>query len=153
VIGCTKLKLFTLSFVVITFVLPDSGITTRKSSNQDPAMKRKITVVDDETDLRNLLRLTLSMAGYDVEVFSNGEDFVNQSNFNSDLYIIDIDLGKMTGLDVCRFLKSSKATGPVIMISADPEIRSLAEEACADGSLAKPFSQSGLLQKIDSYLK
>jgi DNA-binding response OmpR family regulator len=115
-------------------------------------MKKKITVIDDETDLRNLLRVMLLSAGYQVEVFSTGEDFLNQSRIDSDFYIVDIDLGKMTGLDVCRFLKSSKARGPVILISADPEIRSLAENACADGSLSKPFSQNELLQKISSYI-
>jgi DNA-binding response OmpR family regulator len=116
-------------------------------------MKKKITVVDDETDLRNLLRLTLSAAGFDVDIFSNGEEFISQSKMDSDCYIVDIDLGKMTGLDVCQYLKAAKARGPVILISADPEIRSLAESACADGSLSKPFTQAELIHKIDSYLK
>jgi DNA-binding response OmpR family regulator len=116
-------------------------------------MKKKITVVDDETDLRNLLRLTLLSAGYDVELYSNGEEFIAQSKMDSDFYIVDIDLGKMTGLEVCQYLKAAKAKGPVVLISADPEIRSLAEKACADGALSKPFTQAELIRNINLYLR
>jgi DNA-binding response OmpR family regulator len=116
-------------------------------------MKEKITIVEDDDDLRSLLKLMLEAAGYDVDVRSDGNDFFNKSSDRSDLYIIDLNLGGINGLDLCKQLKGQiKNNTPVIMISANPDVRQLAKDACADDTLSKPFTSKELLAKITQYL-
>jgi DNA-binding response OmpR family regulator len=117
-------------------------------------MKEKITVIDDDMDLRNLLGLALEMDGFDV-TFSNGVEFMNSFNETSvsGFYIIDVNLGGISGPEICKYLKSFQAihNSYVILISANPELHQFADESAADGYLLKPFSQKELLTKIKSY--
>lgn len=117
-------------------------------------MKRKITVIDDDIDLRNLLRRALQSKGFEVELFSSANDLMKAHHDSSNLYIIDINLNGISGLDLCRQLKGADATKdvPVLIISAHPEILTLAKDACADDSLTKPFTQKELLDKIGKFV-
>lgn len=110
----------------------------------------RITIVDDDKDSRNLLQVFLRNQQFIVETFSTAESFFADGVLNSDLYIIDINLGGISGIEVCEKLKSSPETQPrkVLIISAHPEIEKLSREACADDYLPRPFSQSLLLAKI-----
>lgn len=121
--------------------------------------KKKITIIDDDSDLRNLLLVVLRFYNFEVEIFSSGEEFLARHKESSpkdfpDLYIIDINLGGINGIDLCRNLKTSPVTKsvPVIIISAHPEIEKLAKDVCADESLAKPFSQKILKDVISKYV-
>ena len=116
---------------------------------------KKITIVDDDSDLRDLLQVVLRFNDFKVEVFSNGEDFITNHKGETNLYIIDINLGGITGLDICKDLKNNDRTRhiPIIVISAHPEIEKLAKEVCADASLPKPFSQKTRIELISFYLQ
>ena len=61
----------------------------------------------------------------------------------------------MDGLDICRFLKSKEQTKvtPIIMLSANPNIGTLAFEAGADDYLEKPFKIKVLMDKMDKLIK
>src|SRR5262245_33502315 len=104
-------------------------------------MKKKITIIDDDDDLRTLMGLTLSSAGYEVKTYSGGSVLEDQAAETSHLYIIDINLGgKKSGLDLCKQIKDRDINGKapiVIIISAHPDVRQLAMEACADDTLPK----------------
>jgi DNA-binding response OmpR family regulator len=115
---------------------------------------KKITIVDDDPDLRNILQVVLRSNEYAVEVFQSGEDFLKRYTGTSDLFIIDINLGGISGIEICNNLKQQAATKdvPVIIISAHPEIEKLAKEVCADDSLTKPFTQNSLLRLVLRYL-
>ncbi|HYG01639.1 MAG TPA: response regulator, partial [Chryseosolibacter sp.] len=80
------------------------------------------------------------------------EEFLEQqSKLNpSDLYIIDLNLGGMTGDRLCMHLKNAADTTGcrVLLISANPEIQQLATESGADGFIFKPFSQKELVSRI-----
>jgi DNA-binding response OmpR family regulator len=117
-------------------------------------MKKKITIIDDDSDLRNLLKIILGIEGFDVSAYSNGDDFFKHNHGAADLYIIDINLGGISGLEMCRHLKSQENAKDscVILISANPEIRSMAESVCADDTLAKPFNQKELIRKVRQHL-
>jgi DNA-binding response OmpR family regulator len=115
---------------------------------------KKITVIDDDVDLRDLLRRLLQFQGFEVTLFSSGNELLNDQSavhaLTCDLFIIDINLAGLSGLDLCRHLKSRKdtQTTPVMIISAHPELPALAKDVRADEALTKPFSRSDLMEKI-----
>jgi DNA-binding response OmpR family regulator len=115
-------------------------------------MKGRITVIDDDADLRSLLQLTLKMKGFDVSAYANGDEFLSASRRlePSDLYVIDINLGGITGFEICSYIKSEMHTfNPVvILISANPEVQELAKLATADDYMLKPFSQKELIERV-----
>jgi DNA-binding response OmpR family regulator len=119
-------------------------------------MKGRITVIDDDKDLRSLLQIALRIEGFDVVCFANGSEFMEAINTteSSDLYIIDINLGGISGFELCQYLKSFATTSQsvVILISANPEVQQLSREVKADDYLLKPFSQKDLMQKIMNLL-
>jgi DNA-binding response OmpR family regulator len=120
-------------------------------------MKKKLTVIDDDHDLRNLLQIALRNEGYEVVTFSNGKEFLDNVGESSpaDLCIIDINLGGISGNDVCKELKTMEKTKskPVILISANPDVQQLAIQAPADDFLIKPISIKILLEKIHRLTK
>lgn len=119
-------------------------------------MKQRITVIDDDVDLRNLLQIALKIEGFDVQTFSNGDEFLQlrHSKSESDLYIIDINLGGISGTELCTILKAdSNLIKPLVMlISANPEIEQLATDAGADSWILKPVTQKELINRISEIL-
>jgi CheY-like chemotaxis protein len=71
-----------------------------------------------------------------------------------DLFLLDKQLSGVDGIDICRYLKEQKATShlPVIMISANPNIGKLSEEAGADAYIEKPFEVKHLLEMVERYI-
>ncbi|MBT1703967.1 response regulator transcription factor [Chryseosolibacter indicus] len=119
-------------------------------------MKQRITVIDDDFDLRSLLQIALKTEGFDVEAFSNGDEFFQSQSpsGSTDLYIIDINLGGISGTEICKVLKSTnKEVKPlVLLISANPEIQQLATDAGADSWILKPVTQKELISRVDLLL-
>lgn len=115
---------------------------------------KKIAIIEDDADLRNLLRIILTAEGYVVEVYADGHSHMDGETSLADLYVMDINLGRISGLDLCRLLKGKSQTKkiPVIIISANAELRTLADEAGADDTLPKPFTTDQLLTKIRAHL-
>jgi DNA-binding response OmpR family regulator len=119
-------------------------------------MKGKITVIDDDKDLRSLLQIALRIEGFEVTGFANGTEFLDTMNdaVGSDLYVIDINLGGISGFELCEYLKNHVHTknASVILISANPEVQQLSSDVRADDHLLKPFSQKELIHKITNLL-
>jgi two-component system response regulator MtrA len=114
-------------------------------------IKNRITVIEDDPDLRQLVTLVLKSAGYDVIAKSDGANLFPSSGV-TDLYLIDCNLGAISGLDLCRRIKDEVNDACVIVVSANPDLRALATDACADDALPKPFNTKELLRKISEYL-
>lgn len=117
-------------------------------------VKTRITIIEDDDDLRGLMCVPLRAAGYDVIALSDGSNLLGERESLSHLYLIDLNLGAISGLEICKGIKSlkySEGTPVVIIISANPDIRQMAAEARADDTLSKPFSAKALLNKISSY--
>jgi two-component system, OmpR family, phosphate regulon response regulator PhoB len=119
---------------------------------------RKITIIEDDDDLRKLIQRNLEVEGFAVEALPDGHRILSSNGVPyaySDLYLIDIDLNGTSGLDICRFIKSKAETRmiPVVMVSANAELKSLSKAACADDILAKPFDKNSLLTKIKNLLR
>jgi DNA-binding response OmpR family regulator len=130
------------------------AITERPLKITDLKIKNRVTVIEDNADLLQLVTLILKNAGYNVVSRSNGAGLLTSQEGMADLYLIDSNLGGASGLDLCRAIKeAAREVAPkIIMVSANPDLRALAMEACADDTLPKPFNTKELLRKVSEYL-
>ena len=117
-------------------------------------MKKKITVMDDEEDSLTLMGLILSRNGYDVKTDLTGAVLDSINDENTDLLILDINLGYKNGKDICRELKLHPNTRdiPVILTSAIKELPEISEACGAKDYLGKPFISTDLLGKVKTSL-
>lgn len=124
----------------------------------DCAMNKKILVVDDESDVVNLIAANLKAAGFTVAKAADGAEAIEQvDEVHPALVILDLMLPKMSGLEVCKKLKgdSSTANIPVLILTAKAEEvdRIVGLELGADDYLTKPFSPRELVLRVRSILR
>jgi DNA-binding response OmpR family regulator len=114
----------------------------------------KIIVTEDDPAIQNIFELILEKAGFEVVLEPDGMALICGQFEPPDLFVIDKQLSGVSGLDVCRHLKSSLNTGhiPIIMVSASPSTEALALEAGADDFLEKPFRKKDLLALVSKHL-
>lgn len=117
----------------------------------------KILIVDDDAQNREIVKLRLQQAGFDVQEAVNGEEGVNAAQENPpDMIVLDVMMPKLDGWQVCRLLKSDFRTKkiPVIMLTArNQQIEELRGwESGADEYLTKPCDYKVLLEKIGGLL-
>lgn len=122
------------------------------------ADKPCVLLVEDEPAQREILRYNLSSEGYDVTMAENGDDaLILVDEVSPDLVLLDWMLPGVSGIEICRRLKTRKETRsiPVIMLSARSEevdrVRGL--ETGADDYVVKPFSVSELMARIRTQLR
>ncbi len=116
----------------------------------------KILVVDDEPDLLEHLRETLTSQKYDVDTADNGESALDKLFDNLyDLIILDIMLPKVDGLVILREIRKANIETPVLMLTAkgtvEDKIKGL--DYGADDYLAKPFAVAELMARIRSLFR
>ncbi|HDS16138.1 MAG TPA: response regulator [Proteobacteria bacterium] len=120
--------------------------------------KIKIVVVEDETDIREVLAYNLEREGYQVATASDGEHGVQLiRELLPDLVLLDLMLPGLDGLQVCKRVKNEEQTHdiPIIMVSAKGEESDivLGLELGADDYITKPFSTRELLARINAVLR
>jgi DNA-binding response OmpR family regulator len=113
----------------------------------------RVLVVEDERDVAELIRYTLSKEGYDVLVTGSGTDAVKQAReARPDIVLLDIMVPHLNGWEVCRRLKQDSETRgiPVIMVTGRVEEgdKVLGFEMGADDYVTKPFSPRELLARV-----
>lgn len=117
---------------------------------------RKILVVDDDPDLRDLLTLGLTQAGYSVITAANGRDALDQARSGPDLIVLDLVLPEMDGFTVCHSLKRNRETAaiPVLLLTGltSQLTRFAGLESGANEFLTKPVTLDELLAKIRGML-
>lgn len=117
----------------------------------------KILVVDDEKNIRELIKFNLESAGFTVELASDGGEALASLDETIDLIVLDLMLPVMDGLSVCRQIRnnSNYKTIPIIMLTAKGEEvdRILGLEMGADDYLTKPFSPRELVARIKAILR
>jgi DNA-binding response OmpR family regulator len=116
-------------------------------------MKKKILVVDDEEDIRNLAKQMLEMEGYEVIMASDGKEALSIAEKEApDLILLDVVMPGMDGFEVCKILKSqqkTRSTPVVIFTVLDSEAhKKRGRDAGADGYAAKPFKIEALLAEV-----
>ena len=117
---------------------------------------RKILVVDDDPRLRDLLRRYLTEQGFTVFVAEDGREMTKiWPHEHFDLLILDVMMPGEDGMSICRRLRGSGNTTPIIMLTAKAEDidRILGLEMGADDYLAKPFNPRELLARINAVLR
>jgi len=117
-----------------------------------------ILIVDDEADLRAVLRFGLEAEGFRVLEAGDGEDGLRKVHQSSpDLMVLDLMLPKMDGYKVCRALKFDDRyrTMPIIILSArsGARDRQLALDMGADDFVTKPYDMHDLVRRIRAYIK
>ena len=114
-----------------------------------------ILVVDDEPQIRRVMRSTLSAHGYLITEATNGEDAVESVRKNRpDLVLLDVNMPGIGGLDACREIRRS-SDAPIIMLTVRNAERDkvLALDAGADDYVVKPFGIEELLARIRAALR
>jgi two-component system, OmpR family, KDP operon response regulator KdpE len=118
-------------------------------------------VVDDEPQIRRVMRTTLSASGYDVSTVRNGEDALRQlESEDFDLVLLDFNMPGLGGLETCQAIRDSRggrsgSNLAVIMLtvrSAETD-KVQALDAGADDYITKPFSVPELLARIRAALR
>ncbi len=114
---------------------------------------RNILIIEDETDVADLLSLNLRKAGFRVSTAGDGASGLQKARDDRpDFIILDLMLPKMSGLEVCRILKSDAATArvPILMLTAKAEEidRIVGLEFGADDYVTKPFSPREIVLRI-----
>ncbi len=121
-------------------------------------MNQKVFIIEDEPDLRDTLKYNFENEGFNVQSFANGESFLDAVNQNKpNLIILDLMLPGMSGLDVCKQLRSNDDFDgiSIVMLTAksDEIDRIVGFEIGADDYVTKPFSVRELILRVKVLLK
>ena len=118
---------------------------------------RRVLVVDDDDDIRDLVAFRLDRAGYEVLRAGDGQQALDLAKEHQpDLAVLDVMMPKLTGYDVTRELRADAATSriPVILLTARVQEADVARgfEAGADDYVKKPFSPQELKARVQAVL-
>lgn len=119
-------------------------------------MSEKIILVEDEIKLAQFLEMELSSEGYTVEVANDGmSGLILARESTPDLVILDWMLPGLSGVELCRRLRTTGSKIPIILLTAKDEVSSRVQglDAGADDYVIKPFSIEELLARIRAHLR
>jgi len=115
-------------------------------------MAKRILLIDDDEDIRDVIMLLLEGAGYSVVALGTAQDIVTLvKEVEPDVVLLDVIIGNLDGRILCKQLKSNKLTShiPIIMISAISDLYNAIPDACANDVISKPFSNSTLINRVE----
>lgn len=118
-------------------------------------MSKKIYVVDDDENIRELIGLYLQKEGYTVELFESGEKGIEAFKQNMpDLMLLDVMMPGMDGYDVLKEVRKSSQL-PVIMVTAKDETfdKVLGLELGADDYIVKPFEPKEMTARVKAVIR
>lgn len=116
---------------------------------------KKILIVDDEQDLRDLLDNYLTNEGYEVSKAGDGVEALSLfSKYTYDLVVLDIMIPKIDGFGVCEVIKK-QSNVPVVFLSAlnDEGSQIKGYDKSADDYVTKPFSMPVFLRKVNALMR
>ena len=133
-------------------------MTTQAAEAQRERIRHKILVVEDEADIRELLRYNLAQEGYAVEEAGDGAEALDRITRRApDLLVLDLMLPQMSGLELCRRMRSNPETAklPILVVTAKgAEVdRILGLEMGADDYVVKPFSPREVVARVKALLR
>lgn len=119
------------------------------------ANKQKILIVDDDTNISDLIALYLTKECFDTKCVEDGDEALKAfSVFQPNLILLDLMLPGMNGYQVCREIRKTSST-PIIMLSAKGEVfdKVLGLELGADDYIIKPFDSKELVARVKAVLR
>jgi DNA-binding response OmpR family regulator len=117
--------------------------------------KPRVLVVEDDTEIADVLRRSLRIEGYDVKVSGDGPHALDQAGvFEPDAVVLDLGLPGMDGIDVARRLRE-EGDVPILILTARDALDSRVEglDSGADDYLVKPFEREELLARLRALLR
>ena len=118
--------------------------------------KKRILIVDDDTEIRDLLEFDIASSGYFVDTASDGMEGLNKAlNNKYDLILLDVMMPKMNGFDVCKNIRQAKIIVPILKLTAKGTIgdKTSGFDSGADDYLVKPFDVQEVLLRIRVLLR
>ena len=118
-------------------------------------MNKQILVADDDAHIRDILRIALAQAGFEVTEVADGKEALREATRSEpDLIVLDIGMPEMDGLEVCRELRKTSQI-PILFLTAqgDEIDRVVGLELGADDYVSKPFSPREVIARIRAILK
>lgn len=119
-------------------------------------IQKRILIVDDDDEIRDLLEFDVSQSGYFVDTASDGMEGLHKALNNTyDLILLDVMMPKMNGFDVCKNIRQAKLAIPVLMLTAKGTIDDKTEgfDCGADDYIVKPFDIQEVLLRIRVLLR
>ena len=116
---------------------------------------KKVLIVDDDTNICELLRLYLEKDGFDTIIANDGESAIVKFNLEEpDIILLDIMLPKLDGWQVCRTIRKNSQV-PIIMITAKGETfdKILGLDLGADDYVTKPFDTKEIVARVKAVLR
>jgi DNA-binding response OmpR family regulator len=125
-------------------------------ANPESSPQRTVLVADDDPRLRNLLIWTLESGQYRVVATADGLSALAAAReVQPDLYVLDVGMPGMNGVEVCRRLRAEQVISPILMLtgfgSEEDKVAGLA--AGADDYQTKPFGSRELLARVNALLR
>src|ERR1041384_1747122 len=116
-----------------------------------------VLVADDDADIRDLVAFKLEQAGFEVIAVEDGQTAVEQARSRQPtLAVLDVSMPGLSGIDVCRMLRSDPATAGILIIMLTARVQEQDVEggfsAGAYDYVTKPFSPRELVTRIQSLL-
>ena len=119
-------------------------------------MSKRILVVDDEPDLRDILQCNLEAAGYEVDTAASAEEALPLMSGNPDLLLLDVMMGGMSGFALAQLLREEQGIKvPIIFLTAKDTEDDLLQgfSVGADDYISKPFSLQEVLARVKAVLR
>ncbi len=115
----------------------------------------RIMIIDDEPQMRRLLKVALTAHGYEIRETQTGREGIEQATvFHPDLIILDLSLPDLDGIEVVNRLREWSQTPVIILSVREQESDKIAAlDAGADDYVTKPFSMGELLARIRTALR
>src|ERR1051326_3164635 len=115
-----------------------------------------VLIADDDPRLRDLLKWTLELGDFHVVAAADGPSALAAAReLKPDLYLLDVDMPGMSGIEVCRQLRAEQVISPIVMLTgmSSEEAKVAGLEAGADDYQTKPFARRELLARINAHLR
>ncbi len=119
-------------------------------------VQKRILIVDDDDEIRELLEFDIASSGYFVDTAKDGLEGLNKALNNTyDLILLDVMMPKMNGFEVCKNIRQAKLAVPILMLTAKGTIddKTVGFDSGADDYLVKPFDIQEVLLRIRVLLR